>query len=487
VIRFARGPAALLGLAAASALLLVPPAPAPAGEPPAAPALRVEPDLRVELLSLIFRLAGNREYNQGRVDAYTRDVEARFGAFRDHEAVVEARRLRGARGASYDAVMSLAVHLKDAVSLEERIPFDPPPESLDARWRPDEARAFLEKARRFVKDAGFEAFAKEHEALFRLAADRLRGVLEKEAHVEWFEAFFGKRPGAVFTATFGMLNGGCCYGPHVRLTDGKEELYCVLGVWKTDADGKPDFDASILDTVAHEFAHSFANPLVDRFAQRLEKPGTAIYPLVAEAMKRQAYGNWLTMMRESLVRASVVRYLAKHQGPEAAAKQAREEAARSFLWVKDLADLLGEYEADRTKYPDLEAFIPRVADFFDALAPKLEKERAELGDKAPKIVSMTPANGAADVDPALDRITVVFDRPMADRAWSIVGGGPNFPEITGKPSYDETGKVWTVPVKLKPDGDYEFGLNSDRFTAFRSREGVPLQPVIVKFRTGGWR
>ena len=33
-------------------------------------------------------------------------------------------------------------------------------------------------------------------------------------------------------------------------------------------------------------------------------------PAVAAQMKKQAYGNWKTMLYESLVRASVVRYMA---------------------------------------------------------------------------------------------------------------------------------------------------------------------------------
>jgi hypothetical protein len=64
-----------------------------------------------------------------------------------------------------------------------------------------------------------------------------------------------------------------------------------------------------------------------------------------------------------------------------------------------------------------------------------------------------------------------------------VGGGPHCPEVAGTPSYDSAGKIWTVPVKLKPGWSYQFMLNSDRFTNFRSRDGVPLAPVTVTFTT----
>jgi len=80
-------------------------------------------------------------------------------------------------------------------------------------------------------------------------------------------------------------------------------------------------------------------------------------------------------------------------------------------------------------------------------------------------------------------IRVVFDRPMLDGNWSMVGGGPHFPEVSGKPPCDPTRTVWAVPVKLKPDWSYRFMLNSDRFTSFRSEDGVPLAPVEVTFKT----
>ena len=96
---------------------------------------QVTVDPRVELLSVVFRLAGNDEYNQGRVPSYVSAVEEHFGEFRDNPVVVTARLLRWKRGVSYDAVMSLAVHLRDAESLEEAVPFEPRPAELDKRWR----------------------------------------------------------------------------------------------------------------------------------------------------------------------------------------------------------------------------------------------------------------------------------------------------------------------------------------------------------------
>src|SRR5262249_1702982 len=42
-------------------------------------------DPRVELLSIIFHLAGNPEYNQAQVRSYADDVTTHFGPFKDHD------------------------------------------------------------------------------------------------------------------------------------------------------------------------------------------------------------------------------------------------------------------------------------------------------------------------------------------------------------------------------------------------------------------
>ena len=464
--------------------------------------VRIDP--RVELLSIIFRLAGNPEYQQGRVESYVEDVERHFGRFRDHPAVQCAAELRRTRGVSYDACMSMAVHLSDAYAPQAKVPFDPLPADLDSRWGVEGAGRFLEQAGRFVDETSFRQFIQEHRPLYELAESRMQDVLDKHAHLEWFDDFFGQRTEAVFKFMLAPLNGGSNYGTRCRTADGRQELYCILGVWKTDAEGMPLFEPEMLGTVVHEFCHSYTNPVIDRHADELEAAGNKLFPHVEQAMRRQAYGQWKTMMYESLVRACVVRYTHTHLGPEAARRAIDSEKARQFLWIGELSELLGEYEVQRDKYADLDAYFPRIVEFFNSSADQFaERQRQqapgwaaglpEFGRKLfqqsvadaarPQVVSISPANGATDVNPGLKNIRVVFDRPMAGESWSLVGGGQEFPELVGQPRYDTARTAWTVSVKLKPNWSYRFMLNSDRFQGFRSQDGVPLPPVVVAFRT----
>ena len=101
----------------------------------------------------------------------------------------------------------------------------------------------------------------------------------------------------------------------------------------------------------------------------------------------------------------------------------------------------------------------------------------------PHVVSISPANGSANVDTNLTEIRVVFDRPMMNSSWSLCGGGPKFPEIAGDLHYDAKRTTWTAPVKLKPGMAYEFWLNSESYRNFKSAKGVSLESVHVTFST----
>jgi hypothetical protein len=448
---------------------------------------RVNPS--VELLSIVFRLAGNPEYNMPNSKSpYAEEVEKQFGRFRDHPVVQLARKLRRDHGVSYDAVMSVAVHLDTRLSGEgpgaqADVEFKPglgaKPARLDPRWEQEDAREFLKQLREFAREADFAGFATAHELFYKQAAGRLSSALAQRAPVAWFDRFFGARPRAKFDLYVGLLNGGGCYGVSVAFEDGREEVSPVIGAAEFDRDGLPVFGDWLEETVVHEFAHTYTNAFVDQFADQLQSAGERLYAGCAATMQDQAYGNWKTLMYESLARATTLRYVRTTHDAAAADKAAQREAQRGFAWAGELADLLGDYEANRTRYATFADFMPRVVEFFDRYAGEYEAHVA----KAPKVVQLIPTNGAEDVDPDLSQLKITFDRPMQDGNWSIVGGGPHLPELIGKPSYDASHRVLTVRMRLKPDWTYEFWLNRGQFDSFRSAEGVRLESVHVQFKT----
>ena len=80
----------------------------------------------VELMSILSRMAGFPEYNMDMAGQYIKDMDNYFKDNTDHPAVQYMKGLRNKYGISFDAVMSMAIHLDNrngTLSLvEEDIP-----------------------------------------------------------------------------------------------------------------------------------------------------------------------------------------------------------------------------------------------------------------------------------------------------------------------------------------------------------------------------
>jgi len=427
-------------------------------------------DNRVEIMSILFRLAGNKEYHQCRAPAYDKAIESYFAPYRDHEAVRLARSL----GVGFEAPMKLAVGVRDVDSLAERLPFDRVGVHLYEGWDAGKARDFLRAARQFTAETKFQDFLQSQQPLYSATNARLQSFITEKSDLGWFARFFGAQSPPHFIIVPGLANGAPSYAARVTDEAGVQEIYAIPGVTKVGPDGLPVFDSDWLTTMVHEIAHAYTNPAAVKFAAQMQKAAGEIYEPVGAAMKRQSYGNWKTMLNESLARAATIEYVTEHEGQEAARRVIRQENSRSFFWMSDLVALLDTYRSDRQQYPTFESFMPRVVQFFNDLAPRMN----ELTDRLqPKVVSASIADGARDVDPGETRIVVRFSMPM-----SRVGPAKGSKLSGGR--FDATGTVLTIPVTLEPERDYVIPLRWAGGQSFVSADGVPLPATRLRFRTG---
>ena len=474
---------AFLAITLALPVFAQPPAAPPTPASAAQPAIPVRVSTRVELLSIVFQLAGAPEYNQLNAKSpYAQRAQTYFRDFAGHEVVKLARQYRKDHGVSYDAVMSYAVHLEDAAGapltpLKPKILFGFNPERLDKRWNNERADKFLEALNRFAEDSKAGKFFAENQALFDQAAANLSQRVNARPYRVWLDSFFGGKSTATFTAFPGMLNGGANYGVGVRYADGREEILPVIGVHKFDAAGIPVFEEADAPVIVHEFCHSFTNPLVDKNIKELLPSFEKLFPLRAQLMRQQAYASAKEMAYETLVRAATVRYAVEKETPEAAAAQLADERARGFLWTSELVDLMGVYQLQRDKHKTFESFMPEVV----ALMQKIAEKPADQTAKLPKIASVTPNVRGGRIDPATTEIVFEFDRPMNPVGYSFVGETKHMPKVTGKPWFSTDGKTFTLPVKLEPGKQYILRLNGLQSHGFTSADGYALDPMEFVF------
>jgi hypothetical protein len=442
---------------------------------------RIGVDPRVELFSLIFRLAGSPEYAQGRIPAYNQAVDNWFAPYRNHEAVANARQLRQTSGIAYDAVVSLAIHVTDAATLAERSPIDRPGVRLDRRWRPAEARRFLQLARDFTETSRFAEFLASQKSLYDVTSTRHQALVAT-ADLAWFGRFFGSGASERFEVVSGLLTGTSSYGPSVIAEDGTLEVYAIQGIPSVDEEGLPVLPSGYLSNLVHELTHSYANPLVDRYMSSLEAAGRRLYQATQADMQPQGYSLSAAVLYETLVRACSLRYTLEHQGEAAARQSVDYEHARGFVWIGELNRVLAGYEADRTTYPALFDFMPVLAAALDDISWRAPDLYKLYEDSRPRVVSATPENGARDVDPARTDIVLTFDRPMRTGYSLSSGATAPLPKLV-RLGWDETGTIFTIECRLEPGKNYELRFNPANSGSFASAEGYALRQYTIAFRT----
>jgi hypothetical protein len=444
---------------------------------------RVDP--RVELLSIVFRLAGSDEYNMSPLSRYTADIDRYFAPYKNHPAILLAKKLAEKNEVGFDAVMAMAVYLTPPPALSPVIPFTD--EIPDARWGKSNAVLFTQALHDFYRDTSFEKFFTSHQAMYQLAESRFRVVLDG-LDLDWYKNFYGEVPKGHFNVILGMNNGGGNYGPKVILADGQEELYAIVGCWTNDDSGNPTYSADYLPTLIHEFNHSFINPVIDQHGKEFAFVDQVYRPLASQ-MQAMAYGDSKVMVEESLVRAAVILYFESRKSAEEIKRMLIGEQASGFVWMDELCDLLRHYVSQRTRYPTFSSFVPAIIEFYRSLAPHITEKIASFDQRCVHVTGVQPfPNHSASADPDTKEVVITFDKPLnpeggpRHHGYSInygPEGEKHFP-ISGKPEFLPGNRSIKLLVELKPDWSYSFVLTP---LAFGSADGYPLVSYTVDFKT----
>jgi hypothetical protein len=189
-------------------------------------------DNRVELLSIVFRLAESPEYNSERFGLYTEKIKKHFEPYKNHELIKFAKELIKTNEIAFDAVASMAVSLDE--NLNPRIDFST--NIPDIRWGKENAYKFVKLLKEFYTDANCKEFFDENKNIYSEAESRSLPIY-KQIDLNWFSSFFGNVPNDKFKIVIGLSNGGQNYGPHVQLANNKREVYAIMGAWQTDSLG----------------------------------------------------------------------------------------------------------------------------------------------------------------------------------------------------------------------------------------------------------
>jgi hypothetical protein len=326
--------------------------------------------------------------------AYRREVQEWFAPHKEHAAVKRFNEL-ARKGYTFDGPAGTMVCLGP---LPELTLLAKAEECGAGRAGGVESlEAWLAQLRDFVKASRFGEFFDQHQAFYGQLAEETRANIRGN-YAKHLEDYFGARQESYRIVLAPLLVGN--FGPRVPRGDGRYDIYGVLGQTGV-ADGRPRFgsEESLRYLVWHEFGHSFVNPEVDRHQAQVEKSAKLFDP-IAQSMRRQAYANWMTTVREHVVRAMTVRLAYLHLGAEGGVRELKQERNRGFVHVPALAARLEkEYESDRRRYPTFAAFTPRLLAVFDEALANPPADLYEISfdgtmqgafGLAPKVVFIVP-------------------------------------------------------------------------------------------------
>jgi uncharacterized protein DUF4932 len=289
----------------------------------------VEVDARIELFSVIERLAGRPEYGVA-ATTYALAADDWFAPYVDDPAVVTFRELVRSHGIGYDAAMTLAAQLDE--NLAAVGPLDPLPEGLDRRWEGVDLANVLEEVRAFASTTRFDEFIASQHDYVSAVEEAFRSFLASRPVLDWFVGVFGTRAGAGYHVVPGLLTGLMSYGVHA----GDDEIYAILSLEAPDPAGIPAIGLLTEEYLVHELAHSYVNPVVQGHVNRFEGPSPAL-EAAAPAMEQQSYPTREIVVQESIVRALTVLYLRDAVGIEAANSSLENHIGLGFSWTGDLA------------------------------------------------------------------------------------------------------------------------------------------------------
>lgn len=287
-------------------------------------------DENVELMELIARMAGNSVFTDSLAPRYQADCERWFGKWRNHPAVTWMRKQLPKYGISYDAVPWMGAHL---VWKDDRFDVIPNCNKEYKRWPKKAIRQFLPLLTDFYRKTCFHDFYTAHDEMNSAAVASAKRNIADYIDLDWFADFFKVGQPADFGIIVGLNNGAGSFSVERHRPGMNPEKIAVL-LYAERKDGTPWYscDGEEDKILVHEFCHSYIKPL-----KKYKKKGKELIRQHGDRLSKMGYGNWKNVVEETLVRASVIRYMIDHgYSNEAVAEEIRNEHMYyGFTWLPE--------------------------------------------------------------------------------------------------------------------------------------------------------
>lgn len=322
----------------------------------------------VELMSILSRTAGFKEYNMDMGGQYTKDTEAWFAPFKDHPTVTYFSRLRDQYGISHNIPADLAINL----AIEGgHVKLASPKDCLDdPRWQYIDVDELVTKIDQFYTDTRFHEFYQQHQEFYNEVLSLFNANVMPHFHQDWYPHFYGTDPAESFHVIIGFSTGMQNYGPSRQMPGQPKENFSIIGYWNYPQFGMGFDDVNArrfaAPTVIHEFNHSFVNYLIDD-EKNVKLLGDIPEKLLGQERfilsNVQAYPEPKIVFNETVVRAVTAIYLMENGFTDDEVKQDIMNNMQSgFPWTPEMVSAMRFYTTHRDMYPTLNDYYPKIAE-----------------------------------------------------------------------------------------------------------------------------
>lgn len=321
----------------------------------------------VELMGLIWRLAGSYEYNQCQVQTVASSANQYFASMKNHQAVKLAKQYYQ-QGVAYDAVTGYANQL--IFDEEGKIIFEPDylagsNSGFDNRWSNTQKNDMLAAVNDFYVTSNFHNWFISTQSEQQQAIASFKQVCSLD--YTWFDTYYGKNEKLSSRIILSFMIGNSNNGISLKRKDGTLLLTPVLGSLSQN-NGSVRFNGD-MNLIVHEFSHPYCNPLIEANWSSISSKAEEVYSKVSSIMQSQAYSNAMTMMCETLVRASSIRYMISHNQQNLVNMTLSYEEGNGFMMVRSLVKTLDMREKEASKYPTLADFMPVLIEAINNFDP----------------------------------------------------------------------------------------------------------------------
>lgn len=306
-------------------------------------------DKRTELMSIILALSQGNEYIEEHFsfdvkDEYRQKVYNHFYKFKNHNVVKLAKQIaKSDEGFNFDNPIRLAF------SLNEQLEFDGKIEDYLLQELQDEEllKNFMGEIVNFAKDSNFEKFYNFNNDYYLSNIEELKQIFNATLFLDKLQTFlkFNIEDNFAINIIPMLINAN-----HGFKADNKN--FANIGMLSDNFKTIEKFNNGTIHTIIHEFAHNFVNCYTD--CNKLQIPKD-----LRKKLKTIGYGNAISYLNDTIVRATTIRLREKIQKIDIQ-KFFDIENKIGFKYVKKAYEELIVYESQSIPWKD---YFPKLLSF----------------------------------------------------------------------------------------------------------------------------